>query len=92
MDNSKAPYYNPGPFSYNRMYPPLFFVPDDKHTSPMNIADYLAINSREFYRLGIRNDVTHQTVMNCGSTLGEYSMVKSMEMNLKRIKKSKPTL
>jgi len=84
-----APFYTSGPFVYNRMQPPLFIAVGE---SNLSVAEFLSENSREFYRLGCRNDVTHKTVMNCGATLGEYSILKSMDMNMKRIKKSKPTV
>lgn len=90
MDLSVSTYYNPVqiplPFTYTRMNPPLFIASGVS----VDIEAFLIQNSKEFYKLGCRTDVSHRTVMNCGVTLGEYSMLKSMDANLKRIKKSKP--
>ena len=89
MDLSVSTYYHLAPlhFTYTRMNPPLFL----SSGATIDIEEFLIKNSKEFYKLGCRPDVSHRTVMNCGVTLGEYSILKSMDANLKRIKKSKPT-
>lgn len=77
-----APFYTTGPFIFDRNRPPLFCSGTET-----NIADFLVTHSREFCKLGTCPEASHNSVMNCGITLGEYSILKSMDMNRKRMKK-----
>lgn len=79
-----AEFFSPQPFTYDRRYPPLFFVAPQNEEEEEWRQRSLQRVSREYFRLGTRPDTTHQTSLSNGMELGELAMFICCRRNDKR--------
>lgn len=71
-------------FTYDRRYPPLFFVTPTNEDEERQCHQSMARVAREYFRLGSKPENTDMTTLSNGSTLGEYAMYVCVERNTKR--------